>query len=100
MGLAPHQHQQASADGTADGGFPSFIEQVHYYGQDTQGKRYSPFSAIFSFYMVNSDYYDGKFVFGGYDLKYAKDGLNEFDVFWMPMRPSFYYWTSGMTKSI
>lgn len=79
---------------------PSFIEQVHYYGQDSTGLRYSPLQAIFSFFMVNHDLYDGKFVFGGYDLKYAKEGSTDIDVFWMPMKPSFFYWTAGMSQMV
>lgn len=46
--------------------------------------------------MLNSDIYNGKFTMGGYDLKYAKQGKRESDVFWMPLAKNYFYWTVRM----
>ena len=46
--------------------------------------------------MLQSDVYNGKFTFGGYDLKYAKKGKKESDIFWMPIANNIYYWTVSM----
>ena len=91
MGLAPTQVNPYGA--------PAFIEQVHYYGRDERGKLIDPgWEAVFSFYMLASDVYYGKFTFGGYDMKYARAGKKESDIFWMPMRCNEYYWTVHMGK--
>ena len=49
-------------------GQSSFIEQVH--ESKTDGV-----PAVFSLYLSKDDYYYGRFVLGGYDLKYAASGL-------------------------
>ena len=48
--------------------------------------------------MLASDVYYGKFTFGGYDMKYAKAGKKESDIFWMPMCCNPFYWTVQMYK--
>lgn len=46
--------------------------------------------------MLASDVYYGKFTFGGYDMKYAKEGKKESDIFWIPMCCNNFYWTVHM----
>lgn len=40
--------------------------------------------------------YDGKFIFGGYDLSYAAKDLGSGDIFWADMYPNYYYWVVSM----
>lgn len=46
--------------------------------------------------MTNNDIYDGKFIFGGYNMSYAKKGLGAKDIFWADMHTNHYYWVLNM----
>ena len=52
--------------------------------------------AVFSLYLSKDDYYYGKFVLGGYDLKYAAAGLGAQDIFWADMHTNHNYWVASM----
>lgn len=42
----------------------------------------SNFDPYFSLYLSNEEEEKGKLIFGGYDLKYAKKGAKDKDIFW------------------
>lgn len=70
-------------------GQKSFIQQVD--ESKTDGM-----PAVFSIYLTKEEYYYGKFVFGGYDLKYAATGLGPDDIFWADLHSNQHYWVANM----
>ena len=66
----------------------SFIEQVD---ESEEGMQ-----AVFSIYLTKEEYYYGKLVFGGFDLKYAASGLTSDDIFWADMHSNHNYWVANM----
>jgi len=54
-------------------------------------------SPQFSFYLSKNPSEDGVLTFGGYDMKFAKSGLSEKDIFWSNMVKGEKYWTVGMS---
>ena len=46
--------------------------------------------------MTKEEYYYGKLVFGGFDLKYAASGLTSDDIFWADMHSNHNYWVANM----
>lgn len=60
-----------------NGPTPGFVNQLLH---SPEYKR--DFEPQFSFYLSSSEQEKGKMIFGGYNLKYAKKGSTEKDIFW------------------
>jgi len=47
---------------------------------------------MFSFYLSNDEQSKGRMIFGGYDLKWAKEGSTPKDIFWAKQSGNTSYW--------
>ena len=90
IGLAPTPDTAAERQSLAQpltGAAPGFLSQLLH---SPAFKR--DFDPIFSFYLTKDLDAKGKIIFGGYDLKYAKQGSTEADVFWAKQSANPSYW--------
>ena len=46
--------------------------------------------------MSDNFLYEGRLIFGQYDMKYAKEGLSESEIDWFDLAPNHYYWTVNL----
>ena len=90
IGLAPvpdDKEQNKLLKNPLNGPTPSFINQLLH---SAEYKR--DFEPQFSFYLSKDENVKGKMIFGGFNMKYAKQGLTEQDVFWAKQSRNPYYW--------
>jgi len=53
---------------------------------------------MFSFYLSNDKKSNGKIIFGGYDLKWAKPDAKKEDIFWLKQSGNTNYWSVNGNK--
>lgn len=55
---------------------------------------------MFSFYLTKSEEHNGKVTFGGYSLRYAKQGLKFEDIIWNHLaEKADYFWSIHMRNA-
>lgn len=78
LGPSPDMYTDAPQKTLAQGGSATgFISQL---SKSPEFKR--DFEPMFSFYLSNDEKSKGRMIFGGYDLKWAKEGSKPSDIFW------------------
>ena len=66
---------------------PSFVTQQQ---ADDGVENLSP---VFSIFLSDNFLYDGRIIFGDYNMAYAEDGLTDSDIAWLDLAPNNFYWT-------